>query len=62
MLARRAAEALDAQSLTSSEIGRAAEIAAEECSPIDDARASASYRRQMVSVLTRRCLEAVAAQ
>lgn len=38
---------------------RAAAIAAEECTPIDDIRASAAYRRRMVEVLVRRGLEAL---
>lgn len=60
MLARQAAEAVDADSLTSAEFVRAAHIAAEECAPIDDPRASAGYRRRVVAVLVRRSLEAVA--
>ncbi len=35
---------------------RAAQSAAQACSPIDDMRASAAYRRQMVQVLARRVL------
>lgn len=38
-------------------IQKAAEQAAEEARPIDDIRASASYRKRMVAVLVRRSLE-----
>ena len=61
MLARRAAGALNGARLQATDLARAAEIAAEECSPIDDVRASAAYRRRIVSVLVRRGLEAVSA-
>ena len=61
MLARRAADAVSGSRLRPADVERAAEIAAEECSPIDDVRASAAYRRRIVSVLVRRGLEAVSA-
>jgi len=38
-------------------IEKAAQVAAEESRPIDDHRASAEYRREMVKVLTRRAIE-----
>jgi CO/xanthine dehydrogenase FAD-binding subunit len=38
----------------------AAEQAARECSPVDDVRATQWYRREMVKVLTRRCLQKLA--
>ena len=38
-------------------IEKAAELAADSVSPINDVRSSASYRRQMARVLTRRALE-----
>jgi xanthine dehydrogenase FAD-binding subunit len=38
-------------------IEKAGEIAAGECSPISDLRASAEYRRRMVGVLVRRSIE-----
>ncbi len=36
---------------------KAGELAAEDAKPIDDFRASANYRRELIKVLTRRCLE-----
>jgi len=51
----RAAEALlEGQRLTSALIDKAGRIAAGECNPIDDIRASADYRRHTVHMLTRR--------
>ncbi len=48
---------LQGQPVTPTRIAQAAETAAGECSPIDDVRGSAWYRRRMVQVLTRRALE-----
>ena len=47
------------KSLTDGNIGRAAELAAEASRPIDDLRASAAYRREMVRVATHRALRSV---
>jgi len=55
--ARRAEEAVRGQKLSEDVIGRVAQIAAEECHPINDHRASAEYRRDMVAVLTKRAIK-----
>lgn len=54
MRARRAEAILEGQVLTQDRIVAAAAAAAEECSPIDDVRATGAYRRQMVGVLVAR--------
>ena len=55
VLRARAAEAvLEGRVLNDDLIDEAADLAVAACSPIDDVRASADYRRQMVRVLTRR--------
>ncbi|MFP3976204.1 MAG: FAD binding domain-containing protein [Dehalococcoidia bacterium] len=56
MRAKRAEEALKGINLGSKAIEDAARIASEESCPIDDHRASAEYRREMVKVLTRRAI------
>ncbi len=48
---------LKGRHLDSGVAAEAAECAAEEARPIDDVRASADYRREMVRVLTRRAVE-----
>jgi len=55
--AHKAEAALIGQPLTDERIAEAAQIAAEECTPIDDVRASAWYRRRMVAVLVERALK-----
>ncbi|MBI3176605.1 MAG: xanthine dehydrogenase family protein subunit M, partial [Chloroflexi bacterium] len=45
--------------LTEERILHAAKIAAQECSPIDDARGAAWYRRRMVEVLVKRGIESI---
>jgi carbon-monoxide dehydrogenase medium subunit len=58
-----AAEALlEGQRLTSALVDEAGRKAAEECSPIDDIRASAGYRRHTVHMLTRRLVNEAWAQ
>lgn len=54
--AREAEAMLEGVALDAAAIDRAAHQAAAEASPIDDVRASAGYRREMVAVLTRRLL------
>lgn len=56
----RAEAMLEGEALTPALIDAAARAAAEESAPIDDIRASAEYRRQMVRVLTRRLVGAAA--
>jgi CO/xanthine dehydrogenase FAD-binding subunit len=55
--ARRAEDAVRGQELSDEVIQRAAQIAAEECRPISDHRASAGYRCLMVEALTKRALQ-----
>jgi len=54
MRARRAEALLEGKALMPALIEEAGRVAAEECRPIDDIRASAEYRRHAVYVLTRR--------
>ncbi len=61
LLARAAEESLLGRQLDEERLQAAAELAISEASPIDDVRGTASYRRQMVGVLTRRTLEHSAA-
>ncbi len=57
MRAKQAESALTGRSLTAERIAQAARLAAEEARPIDDVGGSAWYRRRMVEVGTRRCLQ-----
>ncbi|MCP4666205.1 MAG: xanthine dehydrogenase family protein subunit M [Deltaproteobacteria bacterium] len=54
MRALKTEQLLEGRVVTDSVIDKAGRIAASEARPISDVRASAAYRRQMVSVLTRR--------
>ena len=53
---RQVEAALVGHRVTDGRIEQAAQIAAAACSPIDDVRGSAWYRRRMVAVLVRRGL------
>ena len=57
MRATRAEKILRGQIFSNTNLKESARVAAEECSPIDDLRASAKYRRRMIEVYTRRMLE-----
>jgi carbon-monoxide dehydrogenase medium subunit len=59
MRATAAEKELEGQAPSEDRIARAAVLAAEACSPIDDLRAPAWYRRRIVEVLTRRGLAAL---
>jgi CO/xanthine dehydrogenase FAD-binding subunit len=56
MRAIKAENTLRGQNLTDEIIEKASQIASEESQPIDDQRASAEYRRDMVKVLTMRAI------
>ncbi len=62
MRAGRAEEALLGREPTPELLAQAGALAAGECSPIDDIRGSASYRRSLVEVLVRRTLETAIAR
>lgn len=55
--ARRAEDALRGKIMTREVIEAAATIVAEDVDPLDDARGSAGYKREMARVWTRRALE-----
>lgn len=54
--ARKAEQMLTGQKLTPELAKKAAELAADECAPISDQRATAEYRKEMVRVWTRHAL------
>jgi CO/xanthine dehydrogenase FAD-binding subunit len=55
-----AEEALEGKALDAETIARAAQTARDEVNPIDDVRASAWYRKEMVHNMMKRMLEHVA--
>jgi carbon-monoxide dehydrogenase medium subunit len=55
--ARRAEGALEGQPLTPEMLRRAGELAAQECEPISDVRASARFRAHLVATLVPRALQ-----
>jgi CO/xanthine dehydrogenase FAD-binding subunit len=57
--AKRAEAALNGSALDAETIARSAEAAVEDAQPIDDAVASAWYRRRMIGLLVRRGLEQI---
>lgn len=57
MRAPRAEEILRGQTFGESLVAECARLASQECSPIDDLRGSAAYRRRMVGVLVKRTLQ-----
>ncbi len=56
ILAQRASGAMSESDATAEQAARVAALAAEDSRPISDIRASAWYRRRLVSVLTRRLI------
>lgn len=60
MRAKRAEQIIERDGLVTKAIAEAANVAMEEVAPIDDHRASASYRRAMCGVLARRLLTQLA--
>jgi carbon-monoxide dehydrogenase medium subunit len=57
--AHKAEKSLEGKLAESGSLNAAAHIASEECLPISDVRASASYRKEMVKVLVERALEQI---
>jgi carbon-monoxide dehydrogenase medium subunit len=56
IFAAKASEALKGKKIDAATIERAAKLAVEQSSPIDDMRGTAEFRRHLVGVLTRRTL------
>lgn len=62
LLAQKAVAILPGERPTAALFRQSAQIAAQECEPIDDVRASATFRRHLVSVLVEQALHAAAQQ
>jgi CO/xanthine dehydrogenase FAD-binding subunit len=60
MRARKTEAALEGTALDAAAIARIAGVARDEVRPIDDVRASAWYRRELVFNMTKRMLDDVA--
>jgi carbon-monoxide dehydrogenase medium subunit len=56
ILAENASESMTGSKATPDQAGRVAALAAEDAKPISDIRASAHYRKRLVSVLTKRLI------
>ena len=56
MRVKRAEELLLGSRLTDEDIAKAAQMAAEDCSPSDDLRGDEDYKRHLVKVITKRML------
>ncbi len=59
--AKEAEKFLEGRKITEEAMAEAGKIAVKEAKPIDDFRASAQYRRELIAVLTKRALAACAA-
>jgi CO/xanthine dehydrogenase FAD-binding subunit len=57
MRSTKAEERLKGEAISEKVILEAAKLAAQESKPIDDHRASATYRRMMVQVLVKRAIQ-----
>ena len=55
----RGEDALKGQALTGERVNQAAQISAQECSPISDVRGAAWYRRRMAEVLVKRGINTI---
>ena len=60
IVARKAGESLVGKTLDDAAIENAGRLASEVCTPIDDMRGTAEYRRHITGVLTRRTLQIAA--